>query len=409
MIRIVGVGGRGEREAAESLKRLILDFWPTLETDVDSDVRILVNVNCTGQKVEDLDLVVLAVFSNPPELKIPALDGSTILDTFLLGSLCAVIEVKTHRRDSVDLSGDVLNVKYKGDWHDATYQNRQQMHALIRYLEHRGLTAPHVYKFIWLRNVTRQELAHGRLADSPLPHNLLCSDSTWGNLLTSLWTDWRAKYPNTELLHNDKLFISSDRPNVALVDFNSVSRVLCGEEMTVQPARASHVVHSPRQTIGSRTVDPSRPFVTERNSYARRRNGISLWKFVRSVPAFLALVLVVGLGSAITMKRLSDWTRGPALQQRTPLNFAAFPGRYKCQRKSERYTITVTSGSDRLYASSDRGSVELLPVGENEFRAPVGIQELRGKFIFSRNSKGRIVSLTHIPEGGPRLLCSRSD
>jgi len=109
---IIGSGQSDERAAAESLRDIIRKFWVGIEEDRDSDVRILVDVNCPGQTVEDIDIVVLAVFAKPPEIMIPARDNGPEIGRFLLGSFCAVIEVKTHQRDSVELRGDVLRVKY---------------------------------------------------------------------------------------------------------------------------------------------------------------------------------------------------------------------------------------------------------------------------------------------------------
>lgn len=114
MIRldVIGSAQLDERAAAESLQGLMREFWPGIEQDPDSDVRILVDVNCPGQAVEDLDIVVLAVFATPRELIVPALDNGSEVGRFLLGSLCAVIEVKSHGRDSVKLEGDRLCVRY---------------------------------------------------------------------------------------------------------------------------------------------------------------------------------------------------------------------------------------------------------------------------------------------------------
>lgn len=411
MIRldVIGSGRSDEREAAEALQRLMCEFWVGLDRDPDSDVRILVDVNCSGQRVKDIDIVVLALFANPPKLKVPARENGLELGRFLLGSLCAVIEVKSHPPDAIKLHGDSLCVRYRDDWHDATRQNGQQVHSLVRHLKHRGVSAPYVYNFIWLRNVARGELAQGRSENNPLPHNLLFKDSGIGNLLTSVWTDWQARHPNTLLLYDDALLIDSDRHTNAPTDFNAISRALTGQEMSLLPARASSVAYADRRGIGFRR-NARLLSNASTDYYARRRGGHSLTKLVKSLPALLFLLLVLVGGSLIGIQRLLAWIR-PAVQTSRPgsAEFAAFEGRYKCQRKSESYVLTITRESDRLYASSAKGRVELLPLSENEFRGSSDLRGFGNGFAFRRSAKGKVVSLTSSGDDGQPVVCQRVD
>lgn len=379
-------------------------FWVGIEQNPEADVRILVDVNCPGQTVEDIDIVVLAVFAKPSEIMVPARDNGLEIGRFLLGSFCAVIEVKTHRRDSVELRGDALRVKYRDDWHDATRQNTQQVHSLAHYLEQRGITAPYVYKFIWLRNVTRQELAEGRSDLNPLPHNLLFSDSSMGNLLTSIWVDWQAKHSRNVDLYGDKLLISSDR-NRAPADFNGISQALTGQEMTLLPVRATSLAR-----IGYNRDGGHLPSYAPRYQHSRRRNRISFVRLARSLPGLLLLTFVVIGSSLIGIQRLLAWIR-PAVQTSRPgsTEFAAFEGKYKCQRKSESYLLTITRESDRLYASSVKGRIELLPVSKNEFRSSEGLGGLGSGFAFRRSAKGKVVSLTSSGDDGQQVVCQRID
>jgi hypothetical protein len=406
---VKGSGQTDEREAAESLQRLMREFWVGIDQDRDSDVRILVDVNCSGQRVKDIDIVVLAVFANPPKLKVPARENGLELGRFLLGSLCAVIEVKSHPPDAIKMHGDSLCVKYRDDWHDATRQNGQQVHSLVRHLEHRGVSAPYVYNFIWLRNVARGELAQGRSENNPLPHNLLFKDSGIGNLLTSVWTDWQARHPNTLLLYDDELLIDSDRHTNAPTDFNAISRALTGQEMSLLPARASSVAYADRRGIGYRRNVGSLPN-SSTDHYSQRRRRDSLTRFVKSLPALLFLLLVLVGGSLIGIQRLLAWIR-PVVETPRPASaeFAAFEGKYKCQRKSESYVLTISRESDRLYASSAKGRVELLPVSKNEFRGSQELGGSRSTFAFNRNAKGKVMSLTINGNAGQKSVCQPLD
>ncbi len=379
-------------------------FWVGIDQDPESDVRILVDVNCPGQKVEDIDIVVLAVFAKPPEIMIPARDNGSEIGRFLLGSFCAVIEVKTHRRDSVELRGDVVRVKYRDDWHDATRQSTQQVHSLARYLEQRGIAVPYIHKFIWLRNVNRQELAQERYDHNPLPHNLLFSDSSMGNLITSIWIDWQAKHSKNVDLYGDKLLISSDW-NRASADFNGISKALTSQEMTLLPVRATSVAHA-----GYKRDAGYLPSYAPRYQPSRRRNRISFVRLARSLPGLLLLTFVVIGTSLIGIQRLLAWIR-PVVQTSQPgsAEFTAFEGKYKCQRRSESYVLTITRESDRLYASFAKGRVELLPVSKNEFRGSQGLGGFGSGFSFRRDAKGKAVSLTSSGDDGQQVVCRRID
>jgi hypothetical protein len=401
---VIGNGQSAERSAAESLQDLMQKFWVGIEQNPEADVRILVDVNCPGQSVEDIDIVVLAVFAKPSEIMIPARDNGPEIGRFLLGSFCAVIEVKTHRRDSVELRGDVVRVKYRDDWHDATRQSTNQVHSLGGYLEQRGIAVPYIYKFIWLRNVTRQELAQARSVHNPLPHNLLFSDSSMGNLLTSIWIDWQAKHSRNVDLYGDKLLISSDW-NRAPADFNGISRALTSQEMTLLPVRPTRVART-----GYNRDAGYLPSDAPGYQHSQRRNRNSFVRLARSLPGLLLLTLVVIGSSLIGIQRLLAWIR-PAVQTSRPgsAEFAAFEGKYKCQRRSESYVLTISREGDRLYAGSFKGSIELLPVSKNEFRGNQDPGGFRGTFAFRRNAKGKVVSLTSSGDDGQQVACQRID
>lgn len=410
MIRLCVIGSdqSDEREGAEALQRLMREFWVGIDEDPYSDIRILVDVNCPGQRVKDIDIVVLAVFARPPKLKVPARENGLELGRFLLGSLCAVIEVKSHPPDAIKMHGDSLCVRYRDDWHDATRQNGQQVHSLVRHLEHRGVSAPYIYNFIWLRNVAREELAQARSENNPLPHNLLFKDSSIGNLLTSVWTDWQARHPHTLLLHDDELLIDSDRHTSAPTDFNAISRALTGQEMSLLPARASSVAFADRRG-GYRRNAGSLPN-SAADHYTRSRGGHSFTRLVKSLPALLFLLLVLVGGSLIGIQRLLAWIR-PAVQitEKSAIDLAPFEGKYRCQRKSESYVLTINRDGDRLDASSVTGRTELIPISKNEFRDNQDVRDGKGRFVFSRNAKGKVISVTSTGDDGQKVVCQRAD
>lgn len=224
-----------------------------------------------------------------------------------------------------------------------------------------------------------------------------------GNLLTSVWIDWDARHPNTLVLYGDKVLVGSDRHTRAPADFNGISQTLTGRKMTLLPARASSVVQAGyRRYAGGAQANASR------NQNSRRRTGLSFGRFVRSLPGVLLLAFVVVGSSLLGIQRLFAWMR-PAVQtsRQYSVEFASFEGRYKCQDKSGTHMLTVNSEEHRLYANSDREHIELLPTAKNEFRVNQDLEGFTGTLTFSRNAKGKVVSLTRNTDDGQKVVCQR--
>lgn len=83
MIEITGVAEGDEYAAAKRLERRIIDLWPDLARSRTDTVRIFVGLKMHGQKLEDLDLVVIASFETArdfdPEWKFYAREGEAWL------------------------------------------------------------------------------------------------------------------------------------------------------------------------------------------------------------------------------------------------------------------------------------------------------------------------------------------
>jgi len=229
-----------------------------------------------------------------------------------------------------------------------------------------------------------------------------------GNLLTSIWIDWQAKHPNTLVLYGDKLLIGSDRHTRAPADFNGISQTLSSKEMTLLPARATSVVQARRERTGYRRDDPFSSNAPV-NHYSRPYSRLSLVRLVRSLPGLLFLTFVAIGSFLIGFQRLVDWIQ-PAVQtsRKSSAEFGAFEGKYRCQRKSESYILTIKREGERLYASSGKERSELIRVSKNEFRGNSGSGMFKGTFVFSRNATGMIVSVTSSGNDGLSVVCPRA-
>ncbi|MBV8228606.1 MAG: hypothetical protein JO329_01360 [Planctomycetaceae bacterium] len=89
-----------EVDAARTLRRLIAEAWPWAPSDRAARIEIIPKTQCFGQRVRDIDIIVLSVFPVPvrfrPSLPIGELKSGPITPAEVwLRSLCLVIEVKS--------------------------------------------------------------------------------------------------------------------------------------------------------------------------------------------------------------------------------------------------------------------------------------------------------------------------
>jgi AAA domain len=186
MIRVSGTTEGPEADAARELCRIVLASWPWVEHDPQTVIELVAGVQCHGQSTRDLDVVLLASFSDraryapflsfqrrgdrqwlrPPEVQVV--------------SLCIVVEVKDNDPADVRFEGPRLQVRYRHGteehWHGASEQSFKQVFAFRNYLASQGIESPFVCNVIWLRQIPSIHLP-------PRPHNLLGANLTWDMLI----------------------------------------------------------------------------------------------------------------------------------------------------------------------------------------------------------------------------------
>lgn len=212
MLKVSGKRDTPEYAAARQLREAILKSLPSVESNLDDTITMVTGAQCHGQRFRDIDLLVLAHFNsqvrfspflsfpnpwNPSELERPA--------SVSVQNLCLVIEVKDHSADRVQFRGKDVRVRYRGRWHDASYQNAQQMYSLKNYLAIHNLRSPYITHLIWLRNLHNSELP-------PRPHNILAGNLTWEMLLNVV------AQLNPPHLKESKWFLSTSNLNVDAID-----------------------------------------------------------------------------------------------------------------------------------------------------------------------------------------------
>jgi hypothetical protein len=166
--------GSAEQSAAESLARLAASD-PQLERSRDVHLEIFPSVQCFGQRVQDIDLVVLYADFRAEADRVRTTDGRAVQ------SFCVAVEVKGHRPEDVLFRGNRCYVTYNGIEHNVTEQSEGQKYSVRNYLAQNAPSgqAPFVLNLIWLRGVPTVRLPDVR-------SNLLGMDSTWQDFLDSV-------------------------------------------------------------------------------------------------------------------------------------------------------------------------------------------------------------------------------
>jgi hypothetical protein len=191
LIEVIGNPESAEGKAAYAIVDLVKSQWSWLESDQESQLYVMANVQCHGQSPKDLDIVLLGIFApgvastfRPHRSLVDSVGNSVDINRVTVVSLCLVIEVKDHGPEGVRFAGSQVSVKYCSNsaprWHDATDQNHRQLHSLRNYLARSGVSKiPWVTNLIWLSGIEGHQLPK-------VPHNILHARVTWNGLLDTM-------------------------------------------------------------------------------------------------------------------------------------------------------------------------------------------------------------------------------
>lgn len=199
MITVMGAPNTAEYQAGLALRGLILETWPQLHDSAHDHILLVSGAKCHGQRVRDIDLILLATFESgftfTPFLPFssPYREGELELpDSIVVESFCVAIEIKDHPVDRVRFEGTRVEVMYTSpngivEWHDASQQNEDQMHSLKNHLVAYNIRSPFITPIIWLRNVPNTDLP-------PRPHNILGGGATWELFINVINQNSRPRY-----------------------------------------------------------------------------------------------------------------------------------------------------------------------------------------------------------------------
>jgi len=188
VIEITGVAEGDEYAAAKRLERRLIDLWPDLARSRTDTVRIFVGLKMHGQKLEDLDLVVVGSFEPArdfdPEWKFYAREGEAFTPkTARVRNFALVIEVKSHDATGVRFENTAAFVRYVRNgvesWECVTEKNRTQMFEFKKWLDRFGLDHVHVQNLVLFTGLKERDLP-------TRPHVCIASDTSFERLLNVL-------------------------------------------------------------------------------------------------------------------------------------------------------------------------------------------------------------------------------
>ncbi|MBL8649646.1 MAG: AAA family ATPase [Sphingopyxis sp.] len=177
-----------EYAAAKRLERRLLDLWPDLARSKTDMVRIFVGLKMHGQKIEDLDLVVIGTFAEARqfdvEWKFYPRDGEPFTPkSAKVRNFALVIEVKSHTATGVRFENSVASVRYvrngQPSWECVTEKNRAQMFEFKKWLDRFGLDYVHVQNLVLFTGLKERDLP-------PRPHVCIASDTSFERILNVL-------------------------------------------------------------------------------------------------------------------------------------------------------------------------------------------------------------------------------
>ena len=163
MIELLGPKESNEYKAAVTLAEQFNELWPGI---VDSPkekehIKIYASAKLSGYKVSDIDLIVVAKFARDKPF-IPRFDtrddkGNLVKNKRVyINNFVAVVEVKDHSAEYVNLEAGNIIVTYKGakiTKKSASDENMKQSYGLRDYFSDRIDEDIFIHKLVYLRNI----------------------------------------------------------------------------------------------------------------------------------------------------------------------------------------------------------------------------------------------------------------
>ncbi|MCY2968132.1 MAG: hypothetical protein NT069_31635 [Planctomycetota bacterium] len=311
------IGDRDEPEfgAAQQLDSLIVQEWGKLE-EPRQKITIITAAQCHGQKIRDIDLLLLVQLHQPLPVPIPQAGRLGLPSEVHVKSLCMTIEVKDHPPDAVTFTenGEV-RVRYPDHWHNASKQSRKQVFSLKHYLEilqHEYV--PFITGLVWLRGVPQDDLPDA-------PHNIVGADASWCHFVAAALSQQEVEFRDGfHILNSGRV----------------VGRITRIRNIFAQPFRPSALDRRKLEAIARQSISPYLEVSTsgERQVVYRGRGGtgktvallhMAYDRYVRARERTLFLTYNIALAAEIerllTILGVRDQTAGRSIRVETIQTF----------------------------------------------------------------------------------------
>lgn len=173
MIEVFGSDYGAERLAGEDLKMLFGTLWPDVTTSKLLSIDIFAGAKLYGQRVQDIDVLVLIDFEDAPKTLTVGTERITT------ASACVIVETKDHDARGVKFEWNKVFVRYEDGWSDVTEKSFRQIYALRSYLRESSIQDARVHDLVWLRGIPSVQLPGGI-------HNIIGADVTAEGFIAQL-------------------------------------------------------------------------------------------------------------------------------------------------------------------------------------------------------------------------------
>ena len=163
MIKILGIEGSNEYNAAKLILEAFVKQWPDIENSPPEIDLIIIGapIRISGYPKGELDIVILGSFTKKrffrPTRVLKDKSGKNldINKPIHLENFIVVVEEKSHAEDGIRFVGDTVNVKYRNIWSDATDANQKQAIELGNYFRDYCKANFFIYRSLFLSGLNR--------------------------------------------------------------------------------------------------------------------------------------------------------------------------------------------------------------------------------------------------------------
>lgn len=247
MLKLYLAGDETEDAAMQSMAESIARTWPDIIDDPDSHIHLYGSPRLHGQRVEDLDLLIVGKLAHSrsftPLFGLPVRDGKHLRpESIEVDSFCMTVEIKAQPMGFVRFEGTKAIVGYREKSKDASKQAASQRYGLKDYLMSVGIKRPpSIVDTLWLTQVPDARLP-------ARPHNIIGAGADWTELLSTVALNRQAREEKGDGVRltalgyggdiQDVIDVFSNDPTLKRLDMAKLPPQRRPQAAPIDPARA---------------------------------------------------------------------------------------------------------------------------------------------------------------------------